>query len=148
MSTYTNGHTATATPPPIAKAQFEMNVPMRVQLKFAKGLLCAAANSKFPEAGDQVMFTLVDERKLYVPAYVADRMDTLGGQDFIITKKQALASRKITWVVNRAATFDASVHAAVAAIAPAPVVPAYDDGEYNTWGSHHPHPRKALKRAL
>jgi hypothetical protein len=148
-TTYANGQAAAA-PPPSVKAQLAINVPFRAKLKFREGLLCSAANSRFPEAGDQIMFTLADERKLYVPVHVSEKMTQLGGQDFIITKKQALASRKVTWVVNRADHFDTSVHAAVDAVSPAhpapppappvdsAVPPAWDDGDYTSWGEPPP----------
>jgi hypothetical protein len=107
------------------KVQLETNVPFHAKLKFATGLLC---KSQYPNGADQMLFTLTDDRKLYVPLTVAETMQRLGGQEFIITKKQALSSRKTTWVVNRAAAFTPDVHQAIARRT---VEPAYDDGEYS-----------------
>jgi len=130
---------AAATTVPIAKAQIEINIPFRAQLKFPNGLPLPAANSQFPEAGDRVMYTLVDGRKLYLPAPVSETMGKLGGQDFYITKKQALAGRKITWTVNRADKFGPDVARAVQPPAAARVEPAYDDGDDpRSWGDPPP----------
>jgi hypothetical protein len=129
----TNGMVTYQTP----KVQLEINTPFHAKLKFATGLLCKSQFS----GSDQMLFTLTDDRKLYVPLSVADKMQHLGGQEFIITKKQALASRKVMWIVNRADAFPPAVRQSVTT--PCPVEPAYDDGDY----IDHPPPTKEELRA-
>jgi hypothetical protein len=77
----------------------ETNVPVELALQFSDGL---PVEGRF---GDQVMFTLVDGRKLYVPPIVAKKIEALGvqrGEVFELCKTEVKnGNRKsIEWQVN------------------------------------------------
>ena len=88
----------------IAKVRFAANVPEEVTLRFQDGKLCPAAESNFPEASDQTMFTLTDGRRMYVPVFVSETMSKIGGRDFVITQCQAAGAKVRTWKVQKPGT--------------------------------------------
>ena len=140
----------------MGKAQLEINVPFHAKLKFDKGLPVESSYG-----GTQMLYTLADDHKLYLPLHVAEKMEQIGGREFILCKKQSLGSRRIVWTVNRADIFPPDVRQAVgtprppatALTSPPPAPPprptqveaAYDDGDYNSWGD--PPPTKEEERA-
>lgn len=79
--------------------RFETNVPQVVALAFDKGL---AVEGRY---GDQVMFTLEDDRVMYVPPIVETKLRELGirrGEDFQLCKREAKHGnrRSIEWAVE------------------------------------------------
>lgn len=76
--------------------RFEANTPVEVALLYPEG------RNVEGQYGDQVLFSLTDDRKMYVPPIVADRIKALGvrpRENFTITKKQT--GRKVEWQVER-----------------------------------------------
>lgn len=81
--------------------RFETNVPVVAALKFAEGLKVEG------QYGDQIMYTTVDDQKMYLAPIVADKIKELGiqrGERIRITKKEVRnGNRKgIEWHVERA----------------------------------------------
>ena len=103
--------------------KFKTNVPERVALKFADGL---AVTSQF--SGDQVMFTLTDDRKMYLPPVVADKISAAGiraGEAFSIVKAEVKQGnrRAIEYQIETAASGAAvSPSNQLASSIPAPAV--------------------------
>ena len=80
--------------------RFNVNVPAEVALRYGEG---KRVQGRY---GEQVMFTLADDRVMYVPVCVADRIGELGirpGQSFEICKAEVRdGNRKwIEWFVRR-----------------------------------------------
>ena len=80
--------------------RFNVNVPAEVALRYGEG---KRVQGRF---GEQVMYTLVDDRVMYVPVCVADRIEELEmrpGQQFEICKAEVRdGNRKwIEWFVRR-----------------------------------------------
>jgi hypothetical protein len=80
--------------------RFETNVPVEIVLQREGGVLVAGRYS------DRVMYTLIDDRRIYVPPYVAQCIRDLAiqpGERFHITKRQVkIGQRKIIqWNVER-----------------------------------------------
>lgn len=72
--------------PAVEKVKFQTNIPEIVALQYAQG---KAVES--PYTGDQVMFTLVDGRVMYLPPFVADKIHGAGipaRQPFAIVKRE------------------------------------------------------------
>lgn len=81
--------------------RFETNVPVVAALKFAEGL---KVEGKY---GDQIMYTTVDDQKMYLDPTVAENIKELGiqrGERIRITKKEVRngTRRAIEWQVERA----------------------------------------------
>ena len=79
---------------------FKPNVPITVALAYADGL---QVEGRF---GDQIMYTLADERVMYVPPLVGKRLAELGvqpGEPFIICKAERKQGnrRLIEWQVKK-----------------------------------------------
>lgn len=84
------------TPSTILK--LEPNVPTELALQFPTGL---NVTGKF---GPQVLFTLTNNRRLYVPEAVGREIAALTlapGQPFTICKRQNEGQRAFTWQVDR-----------------------------------------------
>lgn len=84
--------------------RFETNKPVICALKFTDGL---AVSSKF--SGDQVMFTLIDDRRMYVAPAVAQKIAAAGvqpGEFFTIEKREITQGnrRTINYVVETGAS--------------------------------------------
>ena len=80
--------------------RFEMNVPQEVVLKFSEGVM------KQGRFGYQVMYTLADDRLMYVPRFVASRISALEiqpGELFTICKREIKDGQRksIEWRVTR-----------------------------------------------
>ena len=80
--------------------RFNVNVPAEVALRYGEG---KRVQGRY---GEQVMYTLVDDRVMYVPVCVADRIGELEirpGQQFEICKAEVRdGNRKwIEWFVRR-----------------------------------------------
>jgi hypothetical protein len=103
------------------KVQFDTNVPVEVALLYADG---RDVEGRF---GDQVMYTLADDRVMFVPPIVRDRFVQLGvvaGELVTVCKREVKQGnrRSIQWQVERlegSATGETS-KATPAAPAPAP----------------------------
>jgi len=81
--------------------RFETNVPVVAALKFAEGLKVEG------QYGDQIMYTTVDDQKMFLSPIVADKIKELGiqrGERIRITKKEVRngTRRGIEWQVERA----------------------------------------------
>jgi len=82
---------------------FQTNVPVTVALAYADGL---QVEGRF---GNQIMYTLTDERVMYVPLVVRSKLAELGvqpGEPFTICKAERKEGnrRLIEWQVNKDAT--------------------------------------------
>jgi hypothetical protein len=80
------------------KVQFQTNIPVKVSLKYNDGKEVTG------QYGDQVLYTLMDGRVMYVPPIVKKKIDELGierGETFTLTKaeKKNGTRRTIEWVV-------------------------------------------------
>ena len=80
--------------------RFNVNVPAEVALRYGEG---KRVQGRY---GEQVMFTLVDDRVMYVPLFVGDRIGELQirpGQPFEICKAEARDGNRrwIEWYVRR-----------------------------------------------
>src|SRR5579863_4433053 len=80
------------------KVQFQTNIPIEIALKYGDGKEVSG------QYGDQVMYTLTDDRVMYVPPIVKRRIEELGigrGELFTLTKaeKKNGTRRTIEWVV-------------------------------------------------
>jgi len=81
------------------KVQFQTNVPVEIALKYGDGKEVSG------QYGDQVMYTLTDDRVMYVPPIVKRRIEELGigrGELFTLTKaeKKNGTRRTIEWLVT------------------------------------------------
>jgi hypothetical protein len=81
------------------KVQFQTNVPVEIALKYGDGKEVSG------HYGDQVMYTLTDDRVMYVPPIVKRRIEELGigrGELFTLTKaeKKNGTRRTIEWLVT------------------------------------------------
>ena len=81
------------------KIQFHTNVPSEVALKYSDG------KDVTGQYGDQVLYTLTDDRVMYVPPIVRKQIQDLGivkGEPFTITKaeKKNGTRRTIEWLVT------------------------------------------------
>jgi len=68
------------------KVKFQTNIPEIVALQFAQG---RAIESPF--SGEQIMFTLVDGRKMFLPPFVAEKIADAGipaHKPFVIVKRE------------------------------------------------------------
>jgi hypothetical protein len=79
---------------------FHLNVPAEIILERPEGTL---VQGRF---GDRVMFTLTDGRVMYVPPFVADKIQAEGaapGDRFELCKTQVRngSRRSIEWIVRR-----------------------------------------------
>jgi hypothetical protein len=80
------------------KVQFQTNIPIKIALKYGDGKEVSG------QYGDQVMYTLTDDRVMYVPPIVKRRIEELGiarGELFTLTKaeKKNGTRRTIEWLV-------------------------------------------------
>ena len=80
--------------------RFEMNVPQELVLKLPEGVM------KQGRFGYQVMYTLADDRLMYVPRFVASRISALEiqpGEPFTICKREIKDGQRksIEWRVTR-----------------------------------------------
>src|SRR5579863_514438 len=80
------------------KVQFQTNIPIEIALKYGDGKEVSG------QYGDQVMYTLTDDRVMYVPPIVKRRIEELGigrGELFTLTKaeKKNGTRRTIEWLV-------------------------------------------------
>ncbi len=80
------------------KVQFQTNIPIEIALKYGDGKEVSG------QYGDQVMYTLTDDRVMYVPPIVKRRIEELGigrGESFTLTKaeKKNGTRRTIEWLV-------------------------------------------------
>jgi hypothetical protein len=80
--------------------RFEMNVPQELVLKLPEGVM------KQGRFGYQVMYTLADDRLMYVPRFVASRISALEiqpGEPFTICKREIKNGQRksIEWRVTR-----------------------------------------------
>jgi hypothetical protein len=78
--------------------KLETNVPTELALQFRSGM------SVTGQFGPQVLFTLTNNRRLYVPEAVGKGIDSLSlepGQPFILTKAQKQGQRSFDWQVER-----------------------------------------------
>ena len=74
----------------------EWNVPIECVLKFDQGV---PVEGKF---GDQVLYTLADDSRLYVQPSVARQIEQLGirrGMPFVLCKRKS--GRSIAWEITR-----------------------------------------------
>jgi hypothetical protein len=81
------------------KVQFQTNVTVEVALKYNDG---KEVNGQY---GDQILYTLTDDRVMYVPPIVKRRIEELGigrGESFTLTKaeKKNGTRRTIEWLVS------------------------------------------------
>jgi hypothetical protein len=81
------------------KVQFQTNVPVEVALKYGDGKEVSG------QYGDQVLYTLTDDRVMYVPPIVKRRIEELEirrGELFTLTKaeKKNGTRRTIEWLVS------------------------------------------------
>src|SRR5215475_3589521 len=82
------------------KVAFQTNVPVTVALAYADGL---RVEGRF---GDQIMYTLSDERVMYVPPVVRSKLVELGiqpGESFTICKAERKEGNRrfIEWQVKK-----------------------------------------------
>lgn len=80
--------------------RFETNVPVEVALQSEAGVTVAGRYS------DRVMYTLIDNRTMYVAPFVAQRINELGirgGEPFKICKRHLKVGRSktVNWLVER-----------------------------------------------
>jgi hypothetical protein len=78
--------------------KLEPNVPTELALQYPTGLNVAG------QFGPQVLFTLTNNRRLYVPEAVGREIAALTlapGQPFIITKTQERGQKRFGWTVER-----------------------------------------------
>jgi hypothetical protein len=80
------------------KVQFQTNIPVEIALKYGDGKEVSG------QYGDQVMYTLTDDRVMYVPPIVKRRIEELGigrGELFTLTKaeKKNGTRRTIEWLI-------------------------------------------------
>ena len=83
--------------------RFETNIPQAVALAFDDGI---AVEGRY---GDQVMYTLEDERVMYVPPIVQEQIKRLKiqrGDPFQVVKREKKIGnrRSIEWAVERLET--------------------------------------------
>ena len=91
--------------------KLEPNVPTELALQFSTGLNVSG------QFGPQVLFTLTNNRRLYVPEAVGREIASLTlapGQPFIITKAQKQGQRGFDWTVERKPVEPAAAPADVA----------------------------------
>ena len=84
----------------MAVLRFEPNEPLEVALKFDTGLRVSSA--KYPEAPDQMKYTLCGEDSIYTPLGVAEQIEKLGIRKlelFSICKR--VQNRITRWEVKR-----------------------------------------------
>src|ERR1017187_2636003 len=79
--------------------KFPINTPVEVTLQDEAG--------KWVEGryGDQVMYSLLDNRVMYVPPYVEKRFQELAigvGEPLVLCKQQVKDSKRTEWSVRRA----------------------------------------------
>jgi hypothetical protein len=89
------------------RVAFQTNVPVTVALAYPDGIQVEG------RYGDQVMYTLVDERVMYVPPIVRSRIDELGvGKGDFVTickaERREGTRRFVEWHVERPDTNDSS----------------------------------------
>jgi hypothetical protein len=80
------------------KVQFQTNIPVEIALKYGDGKEVSG------QYGNQVMYTLTDDRIMYVPPIVKRRIEELGigrSQLFTLTKAETKngTRRTIEWLV-------------------------------------------------
>lgn len=72
--------------------RFQTNIPERVALAFPDG---RSVQSQF--GGDQILYTLVDGRKLYLSPFIARKIDALNlapGEEFEICKREVVRGNR------------------------------------------------------
>jgi len=90
--------------PPIAKVVFQTNILEKVALAFdGEGLTVKSTKVGY---GDQVLFSLVDGRRMYVAPFAADQIKRLGirrDEEFMIGKVEVRdgQKRKVNWKVEK-----------------------------------------------
>ena len=119
--------------------RFQTNIPELVALAFDGGLKVEG------RYGDQVMFTLQDDRVMYVPPIVEEHIRKLGirkGEEFRVTKRETKEGnrRSIQWAVERAPepASPAPVKARGEAVQEAAVVPTPATAQSTTNGNGKP----------
>ncbi len=86
--------------------KIETNVPTELALENTTGL---EVQGKY---GAQVLYTLTDRRRLYVPLEAGKEIRSLSlapGQPFIVTKVQREGQRSINWVIERKPAYAESI---------------------------------------
>lgn len=119
--------------------RFQTNVPEELALKYATG---KDVEGRY---GPQVMFTLTDDRVMYVVPVVAERIEELGlrpGERFSICKREVKQGRKagVEWTVQRVDPPGSVVTAPAASSAPVPIRAAQQETASNPtadWISHN-----------
>ncbi|MEQ1935749.1 MAG: hypothetical protein ABL962_17975, partial [Fimbriimonadaceae bacterium] len=101
--------------------RFEMNVPTQISLKHPDSAKRVAGRY-----GDQVLYTLTDDRVIYVPPIVAGRITQLGIQPrevFQICKRYTRQGcrRLIDWTVDRLAEHDGVMTSQATSVVDSPV---------------------------
>jgi hypothetical protein len=109
------------------KVAFQTNVPVTAALAYPDGMKVEG------RYGDQVMYTLTDDRVMYVPPIVRNKLADLGirqNDPFSICKvEQRDGNRRfIEWVVKRLPTDQPSSGATAPASAPSPASPPATPG--------------------
>jgi len=103
------------------KVMFQTNVPVTAALAYPDGMKVEG------RYGDQVMYSLIDERVMYVPPIVRDKLVELGirqNDPFSICKAEQRDGnrRSIQWTVKRIPPEQPSTSDAVHSGLPSPVV--------------------------
>ena len=110
--------------------KFPVNTPVEVTLQ------CETGTHVDGRYGDQVMYSLTDDRVMYVPPYVEQRFQELAigaGQPLVLCKRQTKegSHNRTEWSVRRVP--QQTVSSLLGAVAPG-FSPHSDAGETNTGG--------------
>ena len=122
---------------------FHLNIPAEITLERPEGMLVQG------RYGDRVMFTLADGRVMYVPPFVASKIQAeavAAGERFEVCKTQVKkrGRRAIEWIVRRLDPFDELACSTEPAPAKPSLVPkASEDGS-----APGPEPETQLERDL
>jgi len=97
--------------------KLQTNVPEMISLAFSDGMPIA---SKF--GGDQIMFTLEDERRWFVAPFVANKIKAAGigaGEPFVVCKRERTEGnrRMVEYEIEKGATVTAVAPSGVAVVA-------------------------------
>src|SRR5260370_23962156 len=79
--------------------KFLINTPVEVTLQYEAG---KRVEGRY---GDQVMYSLFDNRVMYVPPYVEQRFQELAigvGEPLVLCKQQVKDSKRTEWSIKRA----------------------------------------------
>jgi hypothetical protein len=109
------------------KLRFETNVPEVVALKFDDGL---DVEGRY---GDQVMYTLEDDRVMYVPPAVRSKIQKLGiqrGDEMTICKREVKSGnrRGIEWQVGRTTELEQELQNSIDHVKQQKAVPPQGNG--------------------